>query len=144
MSTREPVRSSTAPDPTVGQLMTQLSEQTSRLVRDELQLAQIELKKTAQQAGLGAGLFSAAGVLALAGLAGLITTAIVALALVLPLWLSALIVTVVLFIAAGVAALLGKKQLQQVSPTPERTVENVKLDVNEVQEARQHGHTDRS
>lgn len=144
MSTREPDRSSISPDQSVGQLMTQLSEQTSRLVRDELQLAQIELKSAAKHAGTGAGLFSAAGVLALAGLAGLITTAIIALALVLPLWLSALIVTVVLFIAAGVAALLGKKQLQQASPTPERTVENVKRDMNEIQEARHHGNADRS
>lgn len=140
MSSREP----TPADPSVGQLMTQLSEQTSRLVRDELQLAQIELKKTAQQAGAGAGLLSAAGVLALFGLGALITTAIIALALVLPLWAAALIVTAVLLIAAGVAALLGKKQLQQVSPTPERTVENVKRDVSEVQEARHHGDTERS
>ena len=135
--------SSTPADPSVGQLMTQLAEQTSRLVRDELQLAQTEFKNTAKHAGVGGGLLSGAGVLALFGVGGLITTAIVALDLVLPLWLAALIVTGVLFLAASVVALLGKKQLQQASPTPERTVANVKRDVQEVQEARHHDDTHR-
>ena len=98
---------STPADPSVGELVTQLSEQTSRLVRDELRLAQIELKNSAKHAGLGAGLFSVAGLLALFGLTTLIATAIIALALVLPLWLSALIVAVVLFIFAGIAVLVG-------------------------------------
>jgi len=124
-----------------GQLMSQLSEQTSRLVRAELQLAQVELKDSAKHAGLGAGLFSVAGVLTWFGLGALIATAIIALALVTPLWAAAFIVTVVLFVAAGVVALVGKKEVQQASPTPERTVENVKLDVQEVKEGRNHGHT---
>lgn len=132
-------RAPTPTDPSVGQLITRLSEQTSRLVREELQLAQLELKETAKHAGLGAGLFSAAGLLGLFGLGALIATAIIALALLLPLWASALIVTAVLFLAAGVAGLLGKKQVQQVAPTPERTVANVKRDVDEIKEARQHG-----
>lgn len=137
-----PARSSAAVEPSVGELIGQLSEQTSRLVRDELQLAQTELKATAKHAGVGAGLFGGAGVLALYGGGALVTTAIVALDLVLPLWLSALIVAVVLFAAAGAAALLGKKQLQQAAPpTPERTVRNVKRDIKQVQEARHHEHT---
>lgn len=123
-------------DPSVGRLLVQLSEQSSRLVRDELALAQIEIKDTVKHAGVGVGLFSAAGVLALFGVGALVATAIIALALVLPLWLSALIVTVLLFAAAGVAGLLGRKQVQQASPTPERTIENVKRDVDAVQEAR--------
>lgn len=130
----------TNPDRSVGQLMTQLSEQTSRLVRDEIQLAQTELKSTVKHAGFGAGLFGAAGVLALFGLAALIATAIIALALVLPLWASALIVAGVLLMAAAIAGMVGKKELQQSSPTPRRTVENVKRDVHELQEARHHDH----
>jgi len=90
---------------------------------------------------LGAGLLSGAGVLALFGLGTLITTAIVALDLVLPLWLAALILTVVLFLAAGVGALLGKKQVQQATSTPERTAESVNRDVQEMQEARHHDDT---
>jgi hypothetical protein len=148
MTRRVPDRASPPPGPpdeaSVGELLTRLSEQTSRLVRDELALAQVELKNTAQQAGKGAGLLSGAGVLALYGLGAAIATAIIALGLVLPLWLSALIVTAVLFVAAGVAGLLGKKEVQQVSPTPQRTVENVARDVEQVQEARHRDHTQRS
>ncbi len=140
MSSPAQDREPTPTDPSVGQLMTRLSEQTSRLVRDELALAQVELKNTAKQAGMGAGLLSAAGVLALFGMGAGIATAIIALALVLPTWASALIVTAVLLLAAGVAGLLGKKQVQQVSPTPDRAVANVKLDVDEVQEARHRDH----
>ena len=132
---------SSSADLSTGQLMSQLSEQTSTLVRSELQLAQVELKNSAKHAGLGVGLFSVAGVLAWFGLGALIATAIIALDLVLPLWAAALIVTLLLFVAAGIAALVGKKQVQQITPTPERTVENVKLDVQEVKESRSHDHT---
>lgn len=135
MST-EPGAGPRSAEPSVGQLLTQLSEQTSRLVRDELQLAQVELKATAKHAGRGAGLFSAAGVLALYGVGALLATAIIALALLVPLWASALIVTVVVLAAAAVAGLMGKKQVAQASPTPERTVANVKRDVAEVKENR--------
>jgi hypothetical protein len=148
MTSRVPDRASPPPGPpdeaSVGELMTRLSEQTSRLVRDELALAQVELKNTAQQAGKGAGLLSGAGVLTLYGLGAAIATAIIALGLVLPLWLSGLIVTAVLFVAAGVAGLLGKKEVEQVSPTPQRAVENVARDVEQVQEARHRDHTQRS
>lgn len=132
---------SSSADLSTGQLMGQLSEQASRLVRSELQLAKVELANSAKHAGLGVGLFSVAGVLAWFGLGVLIATAIIALDLVLPLWAAALIVTLLLFVAAGIAALVGKKQVQQVAPTPERTVENVKLDVQEVKENGSHDHT---
>jgi Flp pilus assembly protein TadB len=123
-------------DASVGELMTQLSAQTSRLVRDELKLAQKELQQTAKHAGLGVGLFSAAGLLALFGLGTLIAAAVAALSLAMPVWLAAVIVAVVLFIAAGIAAMVGKKEVQQVSPKPEQTVENVKKDIHEVKDAR--------
>jgi uncharacterized membrane protein YqjE len=132
---------SSSADLSTGQLISQLSEQTSTLVRSELALAKVELTNSAKHAGLGAGLFSVAGVLAWFALGAMIATAIIALDLVLPLWAAALIVTLVLFVAAGIAALVGKKQVQQVTPTPERTVENVKLDVQEVKESRSHDHT---
>jgi uncharacterized membrane protein YqjE len=144
MTTMDPLGgpdTSSSADLSTGQLMVQLSEQTSRLIRSELQLAKVELKNSAKHAGRGAGLFGAAGVLAWFGLGALIATAIIALDLVFPLWAAALVVTLVLFVAAGIAALVGKKQVQQVSPTPERTVENVKRDVQEVKESRSHDHT---
>ncbi|WP_461666713.1 phage holin family protein [Gordonia sputi] len=133
-----PVDPPSTPEPSVGQLMTQLSEQTSRLVRDELTLAQVELKNSAKHAGVGVGLFSGGGILALLGLGALVTAAIAGLALVLALWLSALIVGAVLLIGAGVAALLGKKQLQQSTPDMQRTVDSVKQDLAHAQEASRH------
>ena len=120
----------------MGELMTQLSSQTSRLVRDEMRLAQKEFVESAKHAGIGAGLFSAAGLVAVFGLGSLIAAAIAALSLALPVWAGALIVAVVLFAVAGVAGLVSKKQLGHVSPTPEMTVANVKQDIHEVKDAR--------
>lgn len=125
-----------------GELLTRLSDQSARLVRDELALAKVEMVDKVRHAGIGAGLFSAAGLLALFGLGALIATAIIALALAVPAWLSALIVTAVLFAAAGIAALVGKGQVGRATPAaPEQAVENLKRDVEEVKEARQRDHT---
>ncbi|MDX6360039.1 MAG: hypothetical protein QOH37_3093 [Nocardioidaceae bacterium] len=136
----DPAPSSTA-DPSTGELVRQLSEQTSRLVRDELALAKVEMTEKARHVGLGAGLFSGAGVLALYGVGALVATAILGLAQALPAWLAALTVTVVLFGVAGVAALLGKRQIDDGTPVaPERTIENVKQDLDTVKEARRHDH----
>jgi hypothetical protein len=120
----------------IGELMTQLSSQTSRLLRDEMRLAQKEFAESAKHAGIGAGLFSAAGLVAVLGLASLIAAAIAALALVLPVWAAALIVAVALFAVAGIAVLVSKKQLDEADPTPTRTVANVRDDIAEVRDAR--------
>lgn len=143
MSTEPDFRSSPT-DATAGELLTRLSEQTSRLVRDELQLARAELKDSVKHVGLGAGLFSTAGVLALFGLGVLIATGVIALALVLPWWLAALIVAVVLLAVAGIAALVGKQQVQRASPPVGHTVDSVKQDVDQVKEAARHDHTHRA
>ncbi|AFM15101.1 Protein of unknown function (DUF1469) [Mycolicibacterium chubuense NBB4] len=125
-------------EPSVGELMGQLSAQTSRLIRDEMRLAQKELQESAKHAGVGAGLVGAAGLLAVLGLATLIAAMVAALSLVLPVWASALIVAVALFAAAGIAALISKKQVQKVPPPAAETMNSVKLDIDEVKEAR-HG-----
>lgn len=121
-------------DLSAGQLMVQLSEQTSRLVKDEMTLARLELKEAVKHAGVGAGLFSVAGLLGFFGVASLIATAVIALDLALPLWAAALIVTGVILLGAGIAAWIGKNQIHQASPKPERAVEGVKLDVQELKE----------
>jgi hypothetical protein len=125
-----------AADASIGELVTQLSAQTSRLVRDEMKLAQKEFQESAKHAGIGAGLFSVAGVLAVFGLGTVIAAAVAGVALVLPVWAAALIVAAVLFLAAGVAGLIGRKQTQQASPVPDTTVANVKDDIREVKDAR--------
>ena len=120
-------------DEPLGAVVHRLTEQIPDLVRSEIRLAQAELTEKGKHAGLGIGLFSGAGLLALYGLAGLFTTAVIALDLALPLWLSALIVTVVLFVAAGIAALVGKSEVSQATPpAPDRAIAGVKEDVEAV------------
>ena len=100
-------------------------------MRSEVELAKAELAAKGKAAGIGAGLFGTAGMLAFFGAAVLITTVILALALVLPAWAAALIVGVVLLAAAGVAAMLGRNKVNEATPAkPERTVENVREDVD--------------
>ncbi|BBZ61140.1 hypothetical protein A6B34_19635 [Mycolicibacterium monacense] len=121
-------------DASLGELMSQLSAQTSRLVRDELRLAQKEFQESAKHAGIGAGLLSVAGLFAFLGLATVIAAAVAALSLVLPVWAAALIVALVLFVIAGIAALVSKKQADEVTPAAPRTVETVKADIQEVKD----------
>ncbi len=123
-------------DASIGELMSQLSSQLSRLVRDEMHLAQKEIEQSAKRAGIGAGLFGAAGILALSGLASMIVAAIAAVALALPVWAAALIVGAALFAAAGAATLLSKRQAEDVAPAAPLTVANVKKDVQKVKDAR--------
>ncbi|WP_110917353.1 phage holin family protein [Mycolicibacterium holsaticum] len=130
------VESRPTADASIGELMGQLSTQTSRLIRDEMRLAQKEFQEAARHAGIGAGLFSVAGLLAFFGVATFITAGIAALSLVLPVWAAALIVGAVLFVAAGIAALIGRKQTNEVTPPAPRTVETVKADIEELKEAR--------
>ena len=117
-------------DEPIGALVHRLSEQIPELVRSEIRLAQAELSEKGKRAGLGIGMFSAAGVLAFLGLSTLVATAVLLLALVLPAWAAGLIVAVLLFAGAGVAALVGKKEVEQAAPpAPERTIANVREDV---------------
>ena len=131
------VESKTTADASIGELMSNLSAQTSRLVRDEMKLAQKELQQSVKHAGIGAGLISVAGLLAVLGLATVIAAAVAALALVLPVWAAAVIVAVVLFIAAGIAALLSRKQAEEITPPVAQSADSVKADIKEVKEARQ-------
>lgn len=132
------IESKSTTDASLGELMGQLSAQTSRLVRDEMRLAQKEFQESAKHAGIGAGLLSGAGLLAFLGVTALLGACVAALSLVVAVWAAAVIVGVVLLIAAGIAALISKRQIEEVSP-PRETAESVKQDINEVKEAR-HGH----
>jgi hypothetical protein len=118
-----------------GQLIGQLTEQISRLVRDEARLAQAEVTQKAKRLGVGAGLFGGAGLFAFLGLAVLVATAVLALDVVLPAWLAALIVAVALFAIAGVLALVGKKDVEKGSPpVPTEAIAGVKADIATVKE----------
>lgn len=143
MTTPEPIVGSTAltsanstVEPSLGELVGSISSDLTRLVRDEMRLAQAEVSEKAKKAGVGIGAFGAAGVLALYAVGVLLAAAVLALALVLPGWLAALIVGVVVLLVAGVAALVGKKKVSEaVPPVPTRTVASVKTDVAEIKES---------
>ena len=114
----------------IGDLMKDLSEQTSTLVRKEVELAKAELAEKGKKAGAGAGLFGGAGLFAFFAFAGLTATFILALATVMQPWLAALIVTAVYGAIAGVLALRGKKKVQTATPPmPEQALETTKEDV---------------
>ncbi|MEV6349446.1 phage holin family protein [Actinoplanes sp. NPDC051851] len=118
------------------ELVQRASEQLTKLVRDELTLAKAELAEKGKHAGIGAGLFGGAGVLAGYGVGAVIATAVIALNLVWPLWLAALVVTVAIFLVAGVLALLGKRQISRaVPPEPRAAITGLKADVDEVKHA---------
>jgi uncharacterized membrane protein YqjE len=126
----------TGADQSTAELVQRASEQVSRLVRDEIALAKAELTEKGKHAGIGIGLFGGGGVLAMYGVGALIATLIIVFDLFLPLWLAALIITVALFLVAGILALIGKKQVTKaVPPEPTAAIESVKADVDEVKHA---------
>ncbi|MFF7946570.1 phage holin family protein [Streptomyces griseorubiginosus] len=117
----------------VGELVQRASQQLTELVRGELRLAQAEMKEKGKRYGKGGGLFGGAGLVGFLMAQAMVATAIAALAVPLPVWAAALIVTAALGVIAAVMALTGKKQVEQAgSPTPEQTIENVKADVAEI------------
>jgi uncharacterized membrane protein YqjE len=113
-----------------GELLKQLSEETTQLVHQEIELAKAELTHKTKQAGIGAALFGAAGAIGLLALAALTTCFILALDAAMPAWLAALIVAVVYGVVAAVLAMRGRAKVKQaVPPVPEQTIETVKEDV---------------
>jgi uncharacterized membrane protein len=119
-------------DQSISELMKQLTEQTTRLAQKEIELAKAEMSIKGKRLGIGAGALGGAGLVAMFGLGTLIATIVLVLATAMTAWLAALIVTVVLFAIAGVAALIGKKKVEEATPpVPEQTVETVKEDVEE-------------
>jgi hypothetical protein len=123
-------------DASTGQLVGRLTEQISRLVRDEARLAQAEVTQKAKRLGTGAGLFGGAGLFAFLGLAVLVAAAVLALALVLPGWLAALVVAVVLLAVAGVLALVGKRDVQKgTPPVPTEAIASTRTDIQTVKES---------
>ena len=117
-------------DRSLPDLLKQLSQETTQLVHQELELAKAELQQKGKQAGAGAGLFGGAGAIGLAALGALTACFILALDLVLPAWLAALIVAVVYGIIAFVLVKQGQARLRQATPpVPEQTIETVKEDV---------------
>ena len=114
-----------ATDQSVAELTRQLADQTTRLVREE-----VELAEKGKRAGIGAGMFGTAGVVGLYALGALVAAAILGLATAVEGWLAALIVGAVLAALAGVLGLVGKGKVQQATPPlPEQAISSARKDV---------------
>jgi MFS family permease len=114
----------------IGELLKQLSEETTTLVKQELDLAKAEVAQKGQQAGKGLGMFGGAGLIGLGAFGALTAFFILLLDGAVPNWAAALIVAAVYGAIAGVLALQGRNKLKEATPpVPEQTVESVKEDV---------------
>lgn len=129
-STHERTESST------GELAAQLGEQISRLIRDELALAQVEAKQRAKRIGAGVGMFGAGGLFAFFGAACLVAALVIGLNNVMRPWLAALVAGAALFVIAGLTVLPGWKGVKERRPDiPNDSIASVKADVAAVKEA---------
>jgi len=114
----------------VSELVKDLSRDISDLVRQEIELARAEMMEKGKQAGIGAGMVGGAALMAAAALGGSMATMIIVLDLWMPLWLAALITTVLYGAVAAVLALRGRDELKQTgAPIPEKAKESVKEDI---------------
>jgi hypothetical protein len=112
----------------LGAAAKQVAEHASQLTRLEVELAQLELKQKAQSLGIGVGVGAGAAVMALYGFGFLLATIATALALVVDWWLALLIVTGVLFLAAGIAGVIANGRLRNATPPmPEQAIEEARL-----------------
>jgi MFS family permease len=129
-----------ADEASVAELVKQLSEQSSRLARQEIELAKAELTAKGKRAGIGAGMFGGAGLFALYAVGALTAAIILALATAVAGWLAALIVAAVYGAIAGVLALRGKRKVQEATPPmPEQATESVKEDMRWAKSRAQEG-----
>lgn len=126
---RGPATSGDLREEPIGELLKRLSNETTTLVKLELDLAKAEMTKKGKDAGIGAGLFGGAGVVGLLALGSFTAFLILLLDGALANWLAALVVTLLWAAVAGVLALTGKKELQKATPpAPEQTIETLKED----------------
>lgn len=130
MATGTELRDRTSEEASVPELVKALSEQTSRLARQEVELAKTELAAKGKRAGIGAGMFGGAGIFGFYTLGALTAAAILGLATALAAWLAALIVAVVLGAIGASLALIGKENIERATPpVPEQATESTKEDV---------------
>ena len=119
----------------LGTIIKELTADLSLLFRSEIALLKLEIKDTVAKLGGGIGMFAAAVFLALFGLAFLFVTIVLGLvALGVPAWLSTLIVTLVLFAAAAVLAVMGKKKFAALEFVPTASIENIKTDIESIKD----------
>ncbi|MEU4733210.1 phage holin family protein [Streptomyces sp. NPDC023588] len=130
---RHPGHGST--EESVGDLVSRAARQISELVREEMQLARAGMTQKGKRFGMGGGLFGGVGLVGILAAQALVGAVIAALALLLPVWASALIIAALLAAVAAVMAAAGKKQIAKTgTPAPEQAIDSVKADVAEIEE----------
>src|SRR5215210_7970421 len=123
----------TEEDKPLGELVQDLSRQTSTLIRQEMRLAQVELTEKGRHASKAGGMFGGAGLVALYGVGALVAAAVLGLATVLEPWIAAAAIGAALLLVAGILALTGKKELQEAGPPkPEQALDSVQRDIETV------------
>src|SRR5947209_11657761 len=122
MSSGTDIRTGEATQASMAELVKQLSDQTTELFHQEIELAKAELAVKGKRAGVGAGMFGGAGVVGLYAVGAIVAAAIAALSIAVATWLAAVIVAAILGAIAGVLALTGKNKIQAaIPPVPEQT-----------------------
>jgi hypothetical protein len=122
------------------ELVRDLSEQSSRLVRQEMALARAELTEKGVEAGLGIGLLGGAGILALYGLGALTAAGILLLSTAMKAWIASVVIAGSILAVAGAAALIGKPRIAQAAPpVPEATIETAKQDARTIRRSIREG-----
>jgi uncharacterized membrane protein YqjE len=117
-------------DESTAELVKDLLRDVSELVHQEIELARVEMTEKGKKAGLGLGLFGGSAAFALVALGGSMATIVILLDMVMPLWLAALITTVVYGVVAAVLALRGRDELKEAgAPIPGQTRDSIKEDI---------------
>lgn len=121
----------TASERSLGTIIKDLMADLSNLFRSEIALLKLEIKESVAKLGIGGAMMGAAAFLAVFGLAFLFVTVTLGLvALGVPAWVSSLIVTILLFVGAGVLAFMGKKKLAGVNFVPSESIDHIKGDID--------------
>jgi hypothetical protein len=115
-------------DRSIGELFSELSQETATLVRQEVQLAKTEMSQKASRVGKDVGFLAAGGAVAYAGLLAIIAGVIFLLALIIPLWLSALLVGIAVAVGGYFLVRKGLDALKQEDLVPQETIETLKED----------------
>lgn len=118
----------------LGELFAELARETSTLVRQEVALAKTEMTQKATEVGRDVGVIGAGGAVAYAGLLVIIAAAVLALGLLIPLWLSALIVGVVVVGIGYIMIQQGRSALKRADLTPRETIATLKEDTEWVKD----------
>lgn len=129
-----------ASERSLGELVSDVSADISQIMRGELELAKAEIKHDVTHAGKGAGMFAGAALFGLYGLGLLFLGLAGVIAIWLPWWAGLLIMAAVLFIVAGVLALVGKKSMSNVQGKPKKTIDQAQQTVTALKGAAQGPH----